>query len=160
MTLVEKACRSKSADGRPICFTIPPTLFILKDTMARSYFWTMLCLILHQIDAAYWREWEMFYLPGGVQGFLVFNLAAIAVVLAGYRQVLLALPRARLYAGICGALGVATFLIHAGFALAGMEQFHLPLSVAIIVLCLGCGAWLLNDLRGARLPLQRSGPVA
>ena len=75
-------------------------LFIMKDAMARSYFWTMLCLILHQIDAAYWCEWKMFYLPGGVQGFLAFNLAAIAVVLAGYRQVLLALPRARLYAGI------------------------------------------------------------
>lgn len=130
-------------------------LFIMKDIMARSYFWTMLCLILHQIDAAYWREWEMFYLPGGVQGFLAFNLAAIAVVLAGYRQVLLALPRARLYAGICGALGVATFLIHAGFALAGREQFHLPLSMAVIVLCLGCGAWLLNELR-----LQSRRPVA
>ena len=129
-------------------------LFIMKDAMARSYFWTMLCLILHQIDAAYWREWEMFYLPGGVQGFLVFNLAAIAVVLAGYRQVLLALPRARLYAGICGALGLATFVIHAGFALAGLEQFHLPLSMAIIVLCLGCALWLFNDLR-----LYRRRPV-
>ncbi len=127
----------------------------MKDVMARSYFWTMLCLILHQIDAAYWREWEMFYLPGGVQGFLVFNLAAIAVVLAGYRQVLLALPRARLYACICAALGVATFVIHAGFALAGQEQFHLPLSMAVIVLCLGCAGWLLNALR-----LQGSRPVA
>lgn len=131
----------------------------MKDAMARSYFWTMLCLILHQIDAAYWREWEMFYLPGGVQGFLVFNLAAIAVVLAGYRQVLLALPRARLYAGICGALGVATFLIHAGFALAGREQFHLPLSMAVIVGCLGCALWLLNELRGVPPHVTRGCPA-
>ena len=133
----------KTPTGGPSCFTIQPTLLILKDAMARSYFWTMSCLILHQIDAAYWREWEMFYLPGGVQGFLAFNLAAIAVLLAGYRQVLLVLPRARLYAGICAALGVATFLIHAGFALAGWEQFHLPLSVVIIAGCLGCALWLL-----------------
>ena len=115
--------------------------------MPRSYFWTMLFLILHQIDAAYWKEWEMFHLPGGVQGFLVFNLAAIAVVLAGYRHVLLATARATLYAGVCAALGVGTCLIHAGFALAGLEQFHLPLSVAIIVLCLASAAWLLRDLR-------------
>lgn len=128
---------------------------MMKETMARSYFWTMLCLILHQIDAAYWREWEMFYLPGGVQGFLVFNLAAIAVVLAGYRQVLLALPRARLYASICATLGVATFVIHAGFALAGLGQFHLPLSMAVIALCLCCALWLLNDLRS-----ESRGPVA
>ena len=123
--------------------------------MPRSYFWTMLFLILHQIDAAYWKEWEMFHLPGGVQGFLVFNLAAIAVVLAGYRHVLLATARATLYAVVCAALGVGTCLIHAGFALAGLEQFHLPLSVTIIALCLACGAWLLCDLRRAQIHLAR-----
>ena len=123
--------------------------------MPRSYFWTMLFLILHQIDAAYWKEWEMFHLPGGVQGFLVFNLAAIAVVLAGYRHVLLATARATLYAGVCAALGVGTCLIHAGFTLAGLEQFHLPLSVAIIVLCLASAVWLLRDLRRAQIHLAR-----
>lgn len=46
--------------------------------MERSYLSTLLALILHQIDAAFWREWEMFLLPGGVQGFLVFNLIAVA----------------------------------------------------------------------------------
>ncbi|WP_409027742.1 DUF6713 family protein [Janthinobacterium sp. SUN098] len=123
--------------------------------MPRSYFWTMLFLILHQIDAAYWNEWEMFHVPGGVQGFLVFNLAAIAVVLAGYRHVLLATPRAPLYACACAALGAGTFLIHAGFALAGLEQFHLPLSVAIIGLCLACALWLLRDVRRIRGRLAR-----
>ena len=115
--------------------------------MPRSYFGTMLFLILHQIDAAYWNEWEMFHVPGGVQGFLVFNLAAITLVLVGYRHVLLATPRAVLYACVCAALGVGTCLIHVGFALAGMEQFHLPLSVAIIVLCLASAVWLLCDVR-------------
>lgn len=41
--------------------------------MERCYFATMLALIVHQIDAAYWHEWEMFAVPGGTQGFLVFN---------------------------------------------------------------------------------------
>ena len=123
--------------------------------MPRSYFWTMLFLILHQIDAAYWKEWEMFQLPGGVQGFLVFNLAAISLVLVGYRHVLLNTTRARWYAAVCAALGVGTFLVHAGFALAGQEQFHLPLSVAIIALCLACAAWLLRDLRRLRGQLAR-----
>jgi len=118
--------------------------------MSRSYFWTMLSLILHQVDAAYWREWEMFHVPGGIQGFLIFNLAAIAVVLAGYRHVLLDTRLAPRYAAVCAALGAGTFLIHAGFALAGLEQFHLPLSVAIIGLCLACALWLLRDLRRVR----------
>jgi|SRR5476649_1630556 len=120
--------------------------------MTRSYFYTMLFLILHQIDAAYWQEWDMFYLPGGVQGFLVFNLAAIALVLAGYRHVLLSTPRAPFYATCCATLGIATFAIHTGFALAGREQFHLPLSMAIIVLCLMGGGCLLWDLRCANKP--------
>ena len=123
--------------------------------MARSYFWTRLLLILHQVDAAYWREWEMFHVPGGIQGFLVFNLAAIALVLVGYRHVLLATSRAPRYAGLCAALGMGTCLIHAGFALAGLEQFHLPLSIAIIVLCLGSAVWLLRDvLRAAKQGLD------
>ncbi|PKB22359.1 DUF6713 family protein [Janthinobacterium sp. 64] len=123
--------------------------------MPRSYFWTMLFLILHQIDAAYWKEWEMFHLPGGVQGFLVFNLAAIAVVLVGYKHVLLSTARAPFYASCCAALGVATFLIHTGFALAGLEQFHLPLSVAIIALCLLSAVWLLRDVRRVQIHLAR-----
>nr|WP_217494591.1 DUF6713 family protein [Janthinobacterium sp. HH104] len=97
----------------------------------------------------------MFHLPGGVQGFLVFNLAAITVVLAGYRHVLLATARAPLYACVCAALGVGTFLIHAGFALAGLEQFHLPLSMAIIVLCLASAVSLLRDLRRVQGHLAR-----
>jgi len=123
--------------------------------MARSYFWTMLSLILHQVDAAYWREWEMFHVPGGIQGFLVFNLAAVAVVLVGYRHVLLETRLAPRYAAVCAALGAGTFLIHAGFALAGLEQFHLPLSMAILGLCLACAAWLLRDVRRVRGPLAR-----
>lgn len=115
--------------------------------MARPYFWTLLFLILHQIDAAYWHEWDMFHLPGGVQGYLAFNFAALAVVLAGYRHVLLNTPGARLFAGICAALGVLTFGIHAGFAVAGMTQFHLPLSKAIIALCLCCAVLLLRAMR-------------
>lgn len=115
--------------------------------MARSYFWTMLFLILHQIDAAYWREWEMFHLPGGVQGYLVFNFAAIAIVLVGYRHVLTNTPGARLFAGVCAALGIVTFAIHAGFAATGAAQFHLPLSKAIIALCLCCAILLLRTMR-------------
>jgi len=39
----------------------------------------MSLLILHQIDAAYWKEWEMFYVSGGIQVFLVFNLVILLV---------------------------------------------------------------------------------
>lgn len=115
--------------------------------MERSYFATLLALILHQIDAAFWREWEMFRLPGGVQGFLVFNLLAVGMVLLGYRHVLLQTAKARGFAMICTALGLATFVIHLGFAVFGHRAFHLPLSMAVIGACLVSALWLLRSIR-------------
>ena len=32
--------------------------------------------MFHQVDAAYWREWSMFYLPGGIQGYLLLKEGA------------------------------------------------------------------------------------
>lgn len=117
--------------------------------MERSYFATLLALILHQIDAAFWREWEMFLLPGGVQGFLVFNLLAVGIVLLGYRHVLLQTRKARGFAMICASLGVTTFAIHLGFAAFGHRAFHLPLSMVVMGACLVSAVWLLRSLRTA-----------
>lgn len=122
--------------------------------MQRSYFSTLCLLVLHQIDAAYWREWEMFQLPGGIQGYLAFNLLAIPVLLLGYSQVLLRTDKALLYASLCAALGALTFLIHAGFALAGFSQFHLPLSMALILLCLLSALWQWREIRAFALEPQ------
>lgn len=115
--------------------------------MQRSYFSTLCLLVLHQIDAAYWREWEMFHLPGGIQAYLAFNLLAIPVLLLGYTQVLLRGDQTLLFASLCAGLGALTFLIHAGFALAGFSQFQLPLSMALILLCLASALWQLFEIR-------------
>ena len=114
--------------------------------MERSYFLTMCLLILHQIDAAFWREWEMFYLPGGVQFYLAFNILVIPVVLLGYKHVVQSSAKAIIFAKVCASLGVLTFVIHSGFALAGFEQFHLPLSMVIILLCLPASLWQLTEI--------------
>ncbi|CAH0288297.1 MULTISPECIES: DUF6713 family protein [Stenotrophomonas] len=111
--------------------------------MERWYLATMMSLLLHQIDAAFWQEWQMFQVPGGIQGFLLFNLLAIGVLLHGYRQVVLGLGSARRYALLCGVLGIGTALIHAGFAAAGRDEFHLPLSLLTLLACLVSGSGLL-----------------
>jgi hypothetical protein len=38
--------------------------------LAKLYMLNLALLATHEIDSAYWHEWEMFHLPGGVQGFL------------------------------------------------------------------------------------------
>lgn len=121
--------------------------------MERSYFLTMMLLVLHQIDAAYWHEWEMFYLPGGIQAYLAFNVVALALVFRGYKHVLQNGDRARFSARLCAGLGMLTFLIHAGFFIAGYAQFHLPLSIALIASCLISSLWQFAELRKWAPPL-------
>ena len=111
--------------------------------MERLYLATMLALIVHQIDAAYWHEWDMFAVPGGIQGFLIFNACAIGMLLWGYRSVLQRQRSAKVWAQVCGGLGVGTCALHAAFALSGRPEFSLPLSIVTLVGCCISGGCLL-----------------
>jgi len=104
--------------------------------MERSYLMTMTALIIHQIDAAYWKEWEMFFIPRGIQGFLVFNIIVVPIILWGYRHVVLSTDKAIIYSVICIMLGLLTFCIHSVFFIVGFEQFNLPLSLLVLLICL------------------------
>ncbi len=90
-------------------------------------------MIAHQIDAAYWHEWEMFGLPGGIQLYNTMNIAIFIAIIAA------AVPLfKRSHRGYACSLAIAAAAalilpIHAGFALEGYTQFHLPVSIAIIV---------------------------
>lgn len=90
-------------------------------------------LITHQIDAAYWHEWDMFRLPGGIQLFNALNVLIFVFVLGCFVAVI-----QRRRAGFACALAIAAtsalvLPIHAGFALSGHTEFHLPMSIAVIV---------------------------
>jgi hypothetical protein len=104
--------------------------------MERSYLITMTALIIHQIDAAYWKEWDMFFISGGIQGFLVFNIIVVPVILWGYRHVVLSTDKTIIYSVICSMLGLLTFCIHSMFFIVGFEQFNLPLSLLVLLICL------------------------
>jgi hypothetical protein len=40
-------------------------------------------LINHEIDSAYWKEWELFRLPGGIAGFLLIHFPLLFLILYG-----------------------------------------------------------------------------
>lgn len=90
-------------------------------------------VMAHQADAAYWREWEMFGLPGGIQFFTLFNLAAFMLLLWLFAAVVSRRRTGLRGSFVIAALSGVVLPIHAGFALAGFEQFHLPVSIAVIV---------------------------
>jgi hypothetical protein len=89
-------------------------------------------LIAHQIDAAYWHEWEMFALPGGIQFFNILNIA-ISLLVLGCFAIVIQRKRAGFATSlVIAGIGALIFPIHAGFAFAGYTQFHLPVSIFII----------------------------
>lgn len=86
----------------------------------------------HQGDAACWHEWEMFGLPGGIQLFNLFNVLVFVLVLALFVPVVQRRPAGFTCSMAIAALCASVLPIHTGFALAGFEQFHLPVSIALI----------------------------
>ncbi len=63
-------------------------------------------LFTHEIDSAYWKEWELFGIPGGIQVFLVLNLLLLLVALTGFRQVLLGERYGALFSLFLAASGI------------------------------------------------------
>lgn len=90
-------------------------------------------VMAHQADAAYWREWEMFGLPGGIQFFTLFNLAAFLFLLWCFAAMVLRQREGLRGSFLIAALSGVVLPIHAAFAIAGFTQFHLPVSIAVIV---------------------------
>lgn len=90
-------------------------------------------VMAHQADAAYWKEWEMFGLPGGIQLFTLFNFAAFLLLLWLFSALIsrrrTGLRSSFLIAGLSGVV----LPIHAAFAFAGFTEFHLPVSIAVII---------------------------
>lgn len=101
---------------------LPQSLFLLNSTV----------LLTHQIDAAYWHEWNLFHLPGGNQLNLILNLPIIALLLLAFLQVATHSPRQRLCHQFLAGLGLLTVAIHSGFFLAGHKEFLQPMSLLLL----------------------------
>jgi hypothetical protein len=90
-------------------------------------------LITHQIDAAYWHEWELFGLPGGIQLYNLINFALFVAILSGIEPILSRKPSGYRNSLVLAGVGASILPIHAAFAIAGLSQFHLPVSIGIII---------------------------
>ena len=55
----------------------------MSDLLFWIYLLNAVVLIVHEIDSAYWKEWELFRLPGGITGFLLFHFPILFFILYG-----------------------------------------------------------------------------
>ena len=89
-------------------------------------------LLTHEIDSAYWHEWELLRIPGGIQVFLVLNLVLVLAVLWGLRELVLRHRGGlRMSLGLAGA-GALAILIHGTFLVRGDPKFRLPASLVVL----------------------------
>jgi len=91
-------------------------------------------LFIHEEDSAYWREWELFGLPGGIQLFLLMDAVLIALGLIGFRYVVLKMRAGLWFALVQAGCGILAFVLHGIFILKGHPEFTLPMSEAVLIL--------------------------
>ena len=84
----------------------------MTDIFIYVYILNLTLLILHEVDSAYWQEWNLFNLGGGIDLFLALHFPLIAIALYG----LLILPQKTIPAlgisMILGLAGIGALIIH------------------------------------------------
>lgn len=90
-------------------------------------------LITHEIDSAFWHEWELFGILGGIQVFLVLNLLLAMVILYGHQALALGRDSGFMLSWVLAAGGLFAAIIHSYFLLQGSEAFMAPTSIALLV---------------------------
>lgn len=105
---------------------------MLSPTLDRLYLANAAVLLVHQMDAAYWQEWRLFHMPGGLALYLVLNLPIALVILAGYGAVAARRPSALAYSWALVAAGLFAAAFHAAHLLRGDVASRAPVSLALL----------------------------
>lgn len=108
--------------------------------MLEALFWIYLLnavvLIVHEIDSAYWKEWELFRLPGGVNGFLLLHFPILTLVLYGLVLVREGSRAGLIFSAALAGGGIFAYGIHSWFIKRGREEFTSAISRLILYLTL------------------------
>lgn len=115
----------------------------MNDIVFWLYLFNLVFLVLHEMDSAYWKEWEMFGLPFGHAGFLIIHIPLLFVGLTGLFLIYEHLVAGYVIGVLSGIAGIFTFIIHQIFISKGKEEFTPPISQSILWLTLAFSVLLL-----------------
>jgi len=105
--------------------------------MTEILFWLYLAnsvlLITHEIDSAYWQEWRMFGIPGGLNGFLILHLPLVFLLLYGVVLVFQQAFSGLIFSLLLSFAGIFAFIVHALFIRLGRKEFRTPVSLGILI---------------------------
>lgn len=111
-----------------------------RDWEARLCALNLALLAAHEVDSGFWREWELFRLPGGLPGFLLANLLLFVVAQEAFRIVLRGSRLRGAASALLASAGLAAAALHGAFLAAGFPQFREFASLSIL------GAWLVTSI--------------
>jgi hypothetical protein len=103
------------------------------DLLTWIYLVNATLLIVHEIDSAYWKEWELFKLPGGAGGFIILHVVLVFIFLLGLIWTFQGNTAGLVLSLILGAAGVGAFTIHTWFIHKGHHEFTTAVSQTILI---------------------------
>ena len=104
----------------------------MEDILFWLYLANTLALIVHEIDLAYWQEWELFHLPGGEPGFLLLHFPLLLPVLYGLVLLDRGARAGLIFSLILCGSGLFAFSIHIFFIRRDNPEFKTPESLGIL----------------------------
>jgi hypothetical protein len=102
------------------------------QTLFWLYLINSILLINHEIDSAYWKEWELFKLPGGISGFLIIHFPILFFILYGLVLVHKGSTAGLIFSLVLSSGGLFAFGIHSYFIKIGHRQFSTTISRLIL----------------------------
>lgn len=93
------------------------------QTLFWLYLLNSILLINHEIDSAYWQEWQLFKMPGGIGGFLILHFPLLFFILYGLVLLARGSKAGLIFSLILSCGGVFAFCIHTYFIRKGRHEF-------------------------------------
>lgn len=105
----------------------------MADLLLWLYLANSVLLINHEIDSAYWKEWELFKLPGGLTGFLLLHFPLLLLILWGLILISRYTSQGLIFSLVLCFGGIFAFTVHTYFLQKGRAEFNKPISKFILV---------------------------
>ncbi len=112
------------------------------ETITMLYIVNATLLLLHEIESAYEKEWEILKLPGKITGFLLLHIPIIILIFYGLIEIEKNSTIGLIFSIITGIGGVIPFIVHK-IIVRKKNHFNLLISNAIIYLNVLSGVSLL-----------------
>ncbi|NQU08679.1 MAG: hypothetical protein HQ583_08965 [Candidatus Abyssubacteria bacterium] len=105
----------------------------MNELLLWLYLANAVLLINHEIDSAYWKEWDLFRLPGGISGFLLLHFPLTFLILWGLILVYEKTFAGLVFSLVLGCAGIFAFSIHTYFIRKGRPEFRTRVSIGILI---------------------------